>query len=380
MQPQKLALLQQPNRIDKYLRALLFNTDWLTFCLCIFILSRFILLQQLSWVNSLDALNMAPADWLRHFDSFWYENILTEGYTTKFNYVHHANYVFFPLLPLCTFIFKEFTHLPIAIAGQVFSNLCFFGSLLLFYQYLKFLLADEIIARFGVILLAFSPFNIYFASFYTESLFLLLSLATMLAAYHQRWWLSAFIGMLMTSARPNGIMILLPLGVMALTQYYQKKIPLRTCLSLALIPLGLIAYMTYLHFKIGDALGFFHNEIYWYRPGVHIDSFLNRPTYFHIISPYNTFIFIINFFLIYELLRKNFFYEFLYFLAILLPSILSSSPISMARYSACLYTFYLALILYSYHKKYLMFGLLFLEALYFGIYVSGWIHNAYAFM
>ena len=78
-----------------------------------------------------------------------------------------------------------------------------------FYLYLK-LYFDEINSRYGVILFAFSPFNIYFASLYTEALFLLLSLIAFYLMKTNRPILAAICGGFLSATRPIGCMFSIP--------------------------------------------------------------------------------------------------------------------------------------------------------------------------
>lgn len=236
------------------------------------------------------------------------------------------------------------------------------------------LLNDETSARFGVLLVAFSPFNIYFASFYTESVFLFFSLAAMLSAHKKHWCLAGLTGMILSGVHPNGVMVIFPLTFMAIIQYRNGELYWPKLFYLCLIPLGLLGFMVYLHYQIGDALGFIHNQIYWGRPGATVLT----PSYIILLFIYYTYngvLLVTSFFLMYELANKKFLAEFLFFFTTLAPAILSGTLIGMARYSATLFTFYLALVVWSYQKKYLMLGLLLLEALYFGVYTSAWINS-----
>jgi Mannosyltransferase (PIG-V) len=365
----------EPDRLYKIIEYLLFKSHYVLFCLIIFVLVRLILFQQLYWIDIATPLHLTPSTWLYRFDAIWYTDIATHGYSTQLNALHHGNYVFFPLLPLLTFIFSKLWFLPIFITGQVLSNLFFLGSLMLFYQYIKQRLQDERAARFGVILMALSPFNIYFASFYTESLFLLLSLATMFTAYQRRWWLAGLLATLLTLTRPNGIMIILPLFFMMLTDPTKPGFAAKKFLPLVLPLLSLGAYMLYLHEQIGDALAFIHGQASWGRLTINapVSSLLNGT--FQITYVYNMIIFVLSIMLIYSLLKRKFLNEALYFFAALLPAMLSCSLLSMARFSACLFTFYFALTVIAERKLYPWISFFLIEALYFGFYVSGWINN-----
>ena len=103
------------------------------------------------------------------------------------------------------------------------------------------------------------PTSFFFASIYSESLFLLLSLLAFYFARKKMWLLAAVAAILLTSTRLVGIAILPAL----LYEFYlqemrvgKRVITIVKSLLFFVIPTGLISYMAYNYFTWGNALYF----------------------------------------------------------------------------------------------------------------------------
>lgn len=347
------------------------KTSPFSFCLILFLLSRVLFWQQAAITNSAFNLHLSPVAWFWQWDSNWYNRIIQNGYDTVIAPERMVNYVFFPLLPLVVGFLSKITTLPVMWMGQIFSQICFLLSLVLFYKVLILRLNNENVARFGTLLLAFSPCNIYFSSFYTESLFLVLSLSIWLLAFQQKWLWVGILGMLLTATRPNGVMVLLPLLYIAYEQY--KAHTLRPgVIFLILVPVGLLAFMTYLHYHVGSAMAFVENEkIAWHHPGLH----LSHPAlYGKTVGTVSALA--ISLYLTYRLIKAKYLPEAWYFLAlVIIPSILSGNLLSFVRFSASSFTFYFALALMSENKRYLRIFLLALFMFYDAVFVTWWVNS-----
>ena len=95
-----------------------------------------------------------------------------------------------------------------------------------------------------------------------ESLFLLLTVASYYFAKSERWWLAGICGALASVTRTSGILLLPALAVL-FWETYRPALQLRNArtwrkeaLALLLVPLGLFAFMIYLHFLTGNAFAF----------------------------------------------------------------------------------------------------------------------------
>ena len=140
----------------------------------------------------------------------WFLRIAEHGYGT------HAT-AFFPLYPLLVRVFALGTGRS-PTAGVIFSVACFAAALVLLYR----LVRDEFdapTAVWTVILLSFAPTSFFFQAVYSESLFLLLTVACFAAARRGRWVLAGLAGGLAALTRSAGVLLLVPLAWMWFEQY-----------------------------------------------------------------------------------------------------------------------------------------------------------------
>lgn len=186
-----------------------------------------------------------------NFDAVYYLLIAAKGYT--------VNAGFFPLFPLSIYL----TTLPVGLnlpfsPGQylianILVGIYFLIALIIFYKLLK-LDYSENISLWSIIFLLIFPTSFFFATIYSESLFLLLTLLTFYFARKKKWPISGIAGILLTATRLVGIAI----WPAILYEYFknEKNKSLAKLLSILLIPAGLIAYMIYNFQKWGNAFYF----------------------------------------------------------------------------------------------------------------------------
>ena len=188
------------------------------------------------------------------WDAAWYLNVAHNGYT--FNQDGTGSVVFFPLYPLLIRALSAL-HLNPAIAGIVLSNACFLAALWVFYRLVQATFGREALAQHATALLAFAPGLAWFSIGYSESLFLLLSTVTFLQALRQRFLVAAAFGVLAGLARPNALLLALPLAFLvgpALLQDRQLwRVPAgwRRLLAIAAPVVGHGIFLAYLQFKFG---------------------------------------------------------------------------------------------------------------------------------
>ena len=107
------------------------------------------------------------------------------------------------------------------------------------------------------------PFAYFFTQVYTESLFLLTSVSAVAAAVASRWGWAGLFGALATLTRPNGILIAVPLGLLALSGRPRPGELVRRAGALTLVPLGFAAYCVFAYRLSGDPLGWLHAQAQW---------------------------------------------------------------------------------------------------------------------
>src|SRR6266550_4351130 len=153
-----------------------------------------------------------------HWDTLHYVEIAHNGYTML------SNTVYFPLFPLLMhsvgFLLGGSTIADYA-AGLIIANSCFYGVLVLFYLLVSKDFGHAI-AKYTLIYLAFAPYALFFFIAYTESLFLLLTLAVFLFLHHGKpldWWLAGLCGFLGALTRPTGIILIVPFLVLFIQRF-----------------------------------------------------------------------------------------------------------------------------------------------------------------
>lgn len=224
---------------------------------------------------------------LERWDAAWYRGIVKEGYS----YVPGAesNVAFFPLLPICVWILKQTISMKVARAGFIVSNLALVASAVVLRRLVvrDYPEPSRVPAR-AVWLLLLCPMTFFHSAMYTESLYLLLSLVAILAARDGRWLAAGSAGALITATRGNALLIVVPLLWEAVIEHRRGGVQSAAAHGIArsrwwllMVPLGLVSYATYLHFRFGDALAFAHAMAAWNRtlawPWVGISGALDPP-------------------------------------------------------------------------------------------------------
>lgn len=193
-------------------------------------------------------------------DTGWYFSIIKHGYRLAGEAgVVQSNVVFFPLYPglvklaLLILPVDPSQNDQILLVGVIISNLLLLGALALLYKIALRVFADDRAAEMSVWYVLLAPAGFIFSTFYTESAFLFFSLAAFLAALHRRWALACVFGMILSTARPLGVMIGVPILILYLEAIRWRLRDIRpSILWLGIIPLGILGFFTYMHFQVGD--------------------------------------------------------------------------------------------------------------------------------
>lgn len=206
---------------------------------------------------------LLPA-WNR-WDTVWYTEIAQRGYDwTKT--VGTGPAAFFPLFPLLIHLGTVLTHRTTLTVALGVSNVCFLSALVYLYRLAAWETNREVAGR-AVLYIAVFPTALFFFAGYTESLFLLLSVASFYHLRHRDWVLAGLFGGLAAATRVTGVLLVLPL----LYEYARdKNFSPRAMLApglmgLLLVPCGLLAFMAYLQVTVGDAMAFDHYQAAWQK-------------------------------------------------------------------------------------------------------------------
>ena len=185
----------------------------------------------------------APFAPLANWDGGWYLGIAHEGYPVS----NLRRFAFFPLYPL---VLRGLMLLPVPerLAASLLNGLL----LMLAMACLRRLYPGR---DHALLLVAFLPFSFFFGAVYTESLFVFLAAAALLAVQEDKGFAAAAFGALAALARVNGIVA----SVFALSCAGPRR--RRTAVLAAAGPLaGLALWMLRLSGKTGDPLRFLHAQ------------------------------------------------------------------------------------------------------------------------
>jgi hypothetical protein len=196
--------------------------------------------------------------WTR-WDGQWYLKIATEGYRAD-----DGSAAFYPLYPWTVTIMGWLAGERFIWAGIVVSTVFFLLALVLLHRLVRLDFHHEDAGRTVFYIAAF-PMAFFFWAVYSESLFLLLSVAALLAMRTQRFWWAALAVSLAIWTRSTGLLLLLPMA-WELWRAYRPPVPTDpraippsrprryTAASLAVPFAALLAFMGWAAFVFGDAL------------------------------------------------------------------------------------------------------------------------------
>ena len=209
-----------------------------------------------------------------HFDAIVYAIVADVGYSST------PNVAFFPLWPLLIHIgsLPLEGHFPFSsyVVALLLANICFFFALVLLYCLLSQDF-DASLAKKALFYLAFYPYALFFFVGYTESLFLLLSVAIFLLLRRGKtldWWFAGSIGFLAALARSTGVLLSIPYLIMYVRHFWVAEkhdqtrwLPkIGTLVPIILFPMGIVAYLLYLGYTKGNPFIFQVEEASnWHR-------------------------------------------------------------------------------------------------------------------
>jgi Mannosyltransferase (PIG-V) len=193
--------------------------------------------------------------WAR-WDSVWFLRIAEHGYDAATG----AASAFYPLYPGAVALLGRALFGHYVLAGILVSLAAALGSFLLLYRLAEERLGAEG-ARRAVLYLAVFPFALFLQAVYSESLYLLLTLAAFLLAERRRFLAAGGAAGLALLTRPTGVALLPALALLA----WHERDRARALVSLALAPLLFAAYPLYLWRAEGDPWAFVHAQRIWSR-------------------------------------------------------------------------------------------------------------------
>jgi mannosyltransferase PIG-V len=200
---------------------------------------------------------------LEAWDGVWYRRIASHGYLLVPG--RQSDPAFFPLYPLVLKL-VESVGLPVAVAGVLLSNLLFLAALLAV-DALTTELFDRELARRATVLLAVFPTTYVCSMIYPESLVLLASALTGLFAVRRRWGACAATAAIAALARPEGVLLLLPVLGCLLAQWRSLRPEERGRAAGAALagPAAAVSFPLYLGWALHDPLAWSKAQSAWGR-------------------------------------------------------------------------------------------------------------------
>lgn len=208
--------------------------------------------------------NAAFVEIFAAWDSGWYWDIAAHGY--YFSFDGQSSIAFFPLYPmLMRLVAAPFGGGDAAtwLAGIAVALGAQLGALVSLHRLTERWSGSREVARRAVLYIAVFPWSWFQASVYSEALFLLTSVLAVSRAYEGRWWRAGWWGALATLTRPNGILVLVPLALLAAADRPGIRGLAARAGALMPIPLALAGFCAYAFVLTGDALAWLSAQAQW---------------------------------------------------------------------------------------------------------------------
>jgi hypothetical protein len=215
-----------------------------------------------------DEVTFLPGRW----DASWYVGVAAGGYRWEGPDRHNSRLAFFPAFPMSLRVVGRILHLPQTEppwlwTGVVLSTV-FFALALSYLYRLGGLLIGPAVAHRTVLLLAAYPFALFFGQVYSESLFLL---ATVAATYHaavRQPLTAALFGTIAGLTRPTGsLVVLLLVWGLLLARRADPSSRLGRADFVAVVSpvIGTVMYSAYVRGLTGDWLTWLTDQEGWGR-------------------------------------------------------------------------------------------------------------------
>ncbi len=186
---------------------------------------------------------------------------------------------FFPGFPLAWRLAAMLTR-EYPVTGILISNVCFLAALWVLYLLCLEIGGTASSAERAVFYTCFYPVSHFFSLPFTESLFFLLTVATVYFAVREKWAAAGVVGIGATATRLVGSMLIPTL----LLIWWQKHRRLSPSIIFTMVPvLGFAGFCAYLYFAYGNALWFLHaqssygHSMQW---GMAFVRYIRWPRYF----------------------------------------------------------------------------------------------------
>jgi hypothetical protein len=198
-------------------------------------------------------------EFFSRFDQWWYRGIARNGYF--FDPARQSSIAFAPLLPML----MRMIALPLGggdwaliAAGAVVANAALVIGLIAVRGLAADVMGDRI-ARRAVLYILICPGTVFLSVLYPMSLMLAIAACSLWAATRGRWGLAGAVGMLAPLARPDGVLLIVPLICVALSSgRWDRRVA-----WLSMIPASFGLWLAAQWMALGTPLAFFHAQQMW---------------------------------------------------------------------------------------------------------------------
>jgi len=245
----------------------------------IFIFHASVLFNSLNYITNADHYTVDPRiihgqfnllQALGQFDSQWYLKIADSGYASQgqLSYAYNPKmygretYAFFPFYPMVLSCFNFFLHNPL-IAGFILANLLLIANFTSLY-YVIGKLDNKALAIKSIFLLFLFPFSIFYRSYFSEGIFLLLLIWFSYFLIKKNWLFASTFLSFIYITRPNGPFLSIVFIIFLIDAFRKKKISLKlifASLLLSILPFSF--WMLFCYLQTGDLLFWYHVQSVW---------------------------------------------------------------------------------------------------------------------
>ncbi|MEE9328929.1 MAG: hypothetical protein V3V30_02235 [Parvularculaceae bacterium] len=209
------------------------------------------------------------------WDCGWYGGIINNGYpvTQPTRPSGQAAWVFFPMFPKLAALVKALTGVNASTAGVIVSIMAFSITIpLIYHTYRKEIGAEN--ALFLAVLLMVTPISLYSTIAYTEAVYGAFLISGFCLAYQRSWLLAALCFAGLSATKQLGAFGFVPLLIIGFQHFGRQRLVSETCgifkarlpseavsrfwLAIMIAPMGIFAYILYLHIHMGDGFAFKH--------------------------------------------------------------------------------------------------------------------------
>lgn len=214
-----------------------------------------------------------PVNLHYRWDAFWYMDIARNGYQYNGPDVY-SNIIFFPLYPLAVRYISKLFMGNFLLTGWLISSALLLAAMFALHKLIKEF-HPKISPWHAIAAMLIFPTSYYFNEFYTESLFLFLSITAFYYIFKRNFIAGGLLGFLAALTRPHGAVLFLPF----LLEYFNTPKEQRKGAQLAaisIIPAGPLLFFAFHWMRFGNSLLYFKVIRVWGRD-LFLSSSDSRP-------------------------------------------------------------------------------------------------------